>query len=193
MRLTDQQLLARVADGDRAAFGELYDRCAPRLFGLLVKLTRNRAEAEDVLQEVFLHVWRKAGRYDPGLSQPIVWLMLIARARAIDGLRRRASQADMLAKAPRPPETINHAALNGTVNDREPSNSVSAAMASLPIEQSDAIGLAFHGGLTAAQIAALRGVPVGTVKTRIRLGMMKLRDAVNTGVRAWRTNSEVAT
>lgn len=191
MQVTDQQLLALIAGGDRAAFGELYDRFAARIFGLLRKLLRDRAEAEDVLQEVFLHVWRNAGRYDPRLSQPIVWLMLSARARGIDALRRRASQNDLLDRAPPRPEKV-AGQQESRCGQGEQACRVGSAMASLPAEQADAIGLAFQGGLTAAQIAALRGVPVGTVKTRIRSGMIKLRDAVNNGARALRS-SEVAT
>ncbi len=188
MKVSDQRLLALIASGDRAAFGEFYDRFAPRIFGLLLRLVHNRAEAEDVLQEVFLNVWRNASRYDPKLAEPAVWLMLTARSRAIDALRKRKS---LSATA----EASAHNAVAQAApaeDDMTRWRRVSQAMAALPSEQSDAIGLAFHGGLTCAQIAALRGVPIGTVKTRIRLGMIKLRDAVSNGARAFRT-SEVAT
>jgi len=191
MHITDQQLLALIAAGDRAAFGELFDRFAPRLFGLLLKIVSDRAEAEDVLQEVFLQVWRNAARYDARLSQPIVWLMLIARAKGIDAVRRRASHNDLLDRAPRPPEFASGRA-GARADALEQAPRLSGALAALPAEQSDAIGLAFQGGLAAAQIAALRGVPVGTVKTRIRSGMIKLRDAVNSRARAFQS-SEVAT
>lgn len=190
MKVSDQQLLALIAAGDRAAFGEFYDRFAPRIFGLLLRLVHDRTEAEDVLQDVFVQVWRNAGRYDPRLSEPAVWLMLTARSRAIDALRKRSSQAKVAESAAR-----------GVAEAVPPSppvddelvrwRRVSQAMTTLPSEQSDAISLAFHGGLSCAQIAALRGVPIGTVKTRIRLGMIKLRDAVAGGARAFRT-SEVA-
>ena len=191
MKESDQRLLALIASGDRAAFGEFYDRFSPRIFGLLLRLVRNRAEAEDVLQEVFLNVWRNAGRYDPKLAEPAVWLMLTARSRAIDALRKRTSQsATAEASARDAGEPV--AKPGPAEDDMTRWQRVSQAMATLPSEQSDAIGLAFHGGLTCAQIAALRGVPIGTVKTRIRLGMIKLRDAVSRGARAFRT-SEVAT
>lgn len=206
----DHELLRRIARHDRAAFAEFYDRFAPRVFGLLVKLMRDRTEAEDVLQDVFLHVWRSADRYDEGLSHPIVWLMLIARARAIDVIRKRTSQFNLAAgfaakngvHAGHLGHTNAHAnglaAANGG-NGHAASDSIAhvgdsrtvevgQAMAALPAEQSDAIGLAYQGGLTCAQIADLRGVPVGTVKTRIRLGMIKLREAVDNGSNAFRTS-----
>jgi len=191
MKVSDQRLLALIASGDRAAFGEFYDRFAPRIFGLLLRLVHNRAEAEDVLQEVFLHVWRNASRYDPQLAEPAVWLMLTARSRAIDALRKRRSlSATVEASARDAGEPV--ASPVPAEDDMTRWRRISQAMATLPSDQSDAIGLAFHGGLTCAQIAALRGVPIGTVKTRIRLGMIKLRDAVSSGARAFRTN-EVAT
>jgi len=191
MKVSDQRLLALIASGDRAAFGEFYDRFAPRIFGLLLRLVHNRAEAEDVLQEVFLHVWRNASRYDPKLAEPAVWLMLTARSRAIDALRKRRSlSATVEASARAAGEPV--ASPVPAEDDMTRWRRISQAMATLPSDQSDAIGLAFHGGLTCAQIAALRGVPIGTVKTRIRLGMIKLRDAVSSGARAFRTN-EVAT
>ena len=210
----DHELLRRIARHDRAAFAEFYDRFAPRVFGLLVKLMRDRTEAEDVLQDVFLHVWRSADRYDEGLSHPIVWLMLIARARAVDAIRKRVSQTNLAVgfaalSGAHGLNGQNHSAgsngsgngyanghaTNGSANAHSAAHAgesrtveVGQAMAALPAEQSDAIGLAYHGGLTCAQIAELRGVPVGTVKTRIRLGMIKLREAVDSGSRAFRTS-----
>ncbi len=194
MNVTDQQLIALIAGKDRVAFSELYRRFAPRVFGLVLKLARDRTEAEDILQEVFLHVWKNAGRYDPRLSQPIVWLMLIARGRTIDAMRRRSSQAELVQRAPPPTGLYNDGATSN--GSHEQSWRVHTVLASLPAEQSDAIGLAFQGGLTAAQIAALRGAPVGTVKTRIRLGMIRLRETLNGvslthGARTPRTSSEV--
>jgi RNA polymerase sigma-70 factor (ECF subfamily) len=191
MKVSDQQLLALIASGDRAAFAEFYDRFAPRIFGLLLRLVHHRADAEEVLQEVFLHAWRNAKRYDPRLSEPAVWLMLTARSRAIDALRKRASQVETVESSARATDGRSSSQAQPADDDLMRWRRVSQAMTTLPSEQSDAISLAFHGGMSCAQIAALRGVPIGTVKTRIRLGMIKLRDAVASGARTFRT-SEVA-
>jgi RNA polymerase sigma-70 factor, ECF subfamily len=171
---SDQDLLADAGRGDRAAFATLYDRYASRLFGLILMLVRDRTVAEDVLQEVFLHIWRKAADYNPALAKPSVWMMLITRGKSIDALRRRgamtaavASWSSMVGTPSADPRT-----------DTDPrTEKACKALAALPPEQSEALTLAFHGGLTSAEIALHRGVPLGTIKTRIRLGLRKLRDA----------------
>jgi RNA polymerase sigma-70 factor (ECF subfamily) len=170
-RRGDEALLASIAGRDRDAFAEFYDRYAARMFGLILKLIRRRDAAEDVLQDVFLQVWRKAGDYDSRLSRPLIWLMLVTRGRAIDWLRRHGSAA------PAPP------GFNGSAHATRPrhdddSFNPAPALARLPAEQAEAISLAFYGGLTYPQIAELCAVPLGTVKTRIRLGMKKLRETI---------------
>jgi RNA polymerase sigma-70 factor (ECF subfamily) len=168
---TDLDLLGRVAARDRAAFAALYDRYAPRAFGLILKLVRNRTDAEDVLQEAFLQVWNQAGRFDPGRASADVWVLLIARSRAVDRLRRRTVvTTDEVPDAGRTEEPA-----AGLVR-REEGDRVRAALGHLPAEQRDPICLAFFHGLTHEQIAARLSLPLGTVKTRIRLGMARLRD-----------------
>lgn len=170
-----QRLLAAVAAGDRGAFAELYDLVAARLFGLIVNLTRDRSVAEDILQDVFLHIWRRAGDYNPQLAKPMVWMMMIARGKSIDHLRRRGTLAAAMAGW-RGVAAMKAGDRGVEIDvDREKARH---ALASLPSEQSEAITLAFHGGLTSAEIALHRGVPLGTIKTRIRLGMRKLREAL---------------
>jgi len=173
---TDADLLAAIARKDQAAFAELYDRFADRMFGLILKLLRQRTEAEDVLQDVFMHIWNRADGYNPCLGSPLVWMMLVTRARAIDYLRRRGAQATAVASLhARMPVSdqnghSNHHTDNGTAGHRSPD------LSGLPADQFEAIHLAYHGGLTCSQIADLRQLPIGTVKTRIRLGMRKLRE-----------------
>lgn len=171
MARSDQQLLSGIAAGDRDAFAEFYDRHAPRALGLLVKLLGARGDAEDVLQEVFWQVWSRAGQYDAARSTPQVWLYLLLRSRALDQLRRR--------RAGTAPPAYAAAGDSDPVRDLErgeASERVRQALAQLPEEQRSAITLAFYSGLTHEKVAQHQSIPVGTVKTRIRLGMKRLRD-----------------
>jgi RNA polymerase sigma-70 factor (ECF subfamily) len=167
----DHELLEAIKAGDRQAFAALYDRHAPRLLGLLARWLGDCGEAEDALQETFWHVWRRAEQYDPTRSPPIVWLQLIGRSRALDRLRRRRPEADPAAGARVAVPDDPAAALVADESSRQ----VREALALLPEEQRSAILLAFYGGLTHEQVAAHQAAPLGTVKTRIRLGMRRLR------------------
>ncbi len=167
---TDECLVERVAGGDRAAFAALYDRYAPRLLGLIVKILGIRGEAEDVLQETFLQVWSSAGRFDPTRSPPDVWLLLLARSRALDRLRRRVAATGPAGEEPCAADDPPAEAARRDEADRARS-----AVAGLPADQRVAVELAFFQGLTHEQIAAKVGAPLGTVKTRIRLGLNRLR------------------
>ncbi len=170
---SDQDLLGRTAARDRVAFGALYDRYAPRAFGLILRIIRNRTDAEDVLQETFLQVWNQASRYDPTRSAPDVWLLLIARSRAVDRVRKRqvATREDV-------PDPATHDDPDTALVQREDAERVRTALDALPPEQGDLIRKAFFGGRTHEQIATELNLPLGTVKTRIRLGMIRLRDRV---------------
>ena len=168
-------LLGRVALRDREAFGSLYDQYAPLVFKLVLRMMRDRAEAEDLLQDVFLQVWRTAPSYDSRRGHPSAWLVTIARSRAIDRLRsaeyrrRRHETPDV--------EKVEGAAdLRHEVSLRESAAAVRDAVASLPEEQRRAIELAYFDGLTQSEVAQKLREPLGTVKTRIRLGMLKLRE-----------------
>ncbi|MCA9291867.1 MAG: sigma-70 family RNA polymerase sigma factor [Phycisphaerales bacterium] len=174
MTETDESLMARVASRDLEAFGALHDRYAPRLFGLLLKLLSDRVDAEDILQDVFWQVWRKADRYDPSLAAPAVWLLQITRNRAIDVLRARRSRGFGEGGDHEAPE------VPATRSDTELVARTRTALRALPREQCEAIELAFYRGLTGAQIAQHQDAPLGTIKTRIRLGMQKLRDLLHT-------------
>jgi RNA polymerase sigma-70 factor (ECF subfamily) len=180
MLVSDEQLLQRTAQGDCQAFAEFYDRHAARAFGLLVKLLPSRSDAEDVLQEVFWQVWRNAGRFDPRRAPPAVWVFAIARSRAIDELRRRHHAATMsstampgIAKAEQTDSPFEN------LLDNERQSAVRQALEGLPLEQQTAIMMSFFRGQSHAQVAREQGIPLGTVKTRISLGMKRLRNLLH--------------
>ncbi len=166
-----EDLIARMADGDRPAFALFYDLYAPRVLGSLLRGLRHRADAEDVLQETFYHVWRSAAQYSPQRSSPEVWLMLIARSRLIDFLRRKRPLATgSLANTTVPPVDP----LAGLAHD-EAAARVKDALAQLPAEQQTAISLSYFGGLTHREVAEHQEIPLGTAKTRILLGIRSMR------------------
>jgi RNA polymerase sigma-70 factor (ECF subfamily) len=175
MERSEQQLLSRIAAGDRAAFAEFYDRHAPRVLGLLVKLLGNAEDAQDVLQETFWQLWCRAGQYDATRSVPEVWLSLIARSRALDHLRQQRAAGAW--PAGHEPAVVQDPA--SALERTESSQQVRAALEQLPDEQRGAITLAFYAGWTCEQVARFQAVPLGTAKTRIRLGMKRLRDLLS--------------
>ena len=161
-----------LAAGDVSAFAAIYDRHAPRVYGLLARLLRYHGGADDVLQETFWHAWNTAGRYDPRRSTPAVWLFLIARSKAIDALRR--GRRDPAAGSYFEPALESDA--SAQVESEELSASVRGGLSRLPEEQRTALVLAFYDGLTHEEIARRQDIPLGTAKTRIRLGMKRLRE-----------------
>jgi RNA polymerase sigma-70 factor, ECF subfamily len=171
----DVALLTAIAARDEVALAQLYDRYRAILFGLLMRILNNREEAEDVLQEVFLQVWRKAGDFDEKRGRPFTWLVTLGRSRGIDRLRALASRERVAEAGARETlEEISDAASDafraeqrGLVND---------ALAQLPDEQKRPLILAYFDGLTQSEIATRLGAPLGTVKTRMRTGLTKLRE-----------------
>ncbi len=171
MLRSDELLVARMAAGDRDSFADFYDRHSARVLGLLVRILNDRAAAEDVLQEAFWQAWSRAGQFDPTRATAAVWISLIARSRALDLLRRkpRAALVAETFDSPTPDDTLQ-------VDAQEQRSRARQALEQLPHEQRHVIQLAFFSGLTHEQIAAREKQPLGTVKTRIRLGMKRLRD-----------------
>ena len=172
---SDIELLHAVARSDEAALAALYDRYRLILFGLLVRILNSREEAEDVLQEVFLQVWRRAADFDEERGRPFTWLVTLARSRAIDRLRVLASRQRLADSAAQ--EVAGEA--SDAVADAlhaEQREIVARALATLPEEQRRTLKLAYFEGLTQSEIATQLGTPLGTVKTRMRTGMMKLRE-----------------
>jgi RNA polymerase sigma-70 factor (ECF subfamily) len=162
-------LIGRLAGGDHAALAEVYDRYSGLVNGLALRILRNTAEAEEVIQEVFLQIWRQAVRYDPTRGSAEAWICTIARTRALDRLRRRTSRREdsdeALPGATDMPRTVEALA-------------VRKALQSLSPDQRTALELAYYEGLTQSEIALRLGEPLGTVKTRIRTAMMRLRDVL---------------
>lgn len=165
----EQGLLRRLANGDHAALGEFYDLYAGLAHGLAVRILRDASEAEDVVQEVFMQVWRQAVRYDPGRGSPVSWVCTMARTRALDRRRRRVSRREERSEAAPP---------TSTSPSPDITLAVRAALGSLSGEQRRAVELAYFEGLTQSEIAQRLDEPLGTVKTRIRTGMTRLREAL---------------
>ena len=164
-----------MARGDQTALAGIYDRYRLILFGLVMRILHDRAEAEDVLQETFLQVWRRAGDFDEARGRAFTWLVTIARSRALDRLRSSASRVRVADEAAQMPHDEVGDAAEDAVRSEEGSV-VRKALAELPIEQRRALFLAYFEGLTQTEIAARLGDPLGTVKTRMRSGMIKLRE-----------------
>ena len=172
---SDILLLKAIAARDEAALAQLYDRYRTILFGLLMRILNNREEAEDVLQEVFLQVWRKAADFDESRGRPFTWLVTLARSRGIDRLRTLASRERIAeAGAREVSEEISDAATDAFKSEQR--GLVSDALAKLPDEQKRPIMLAYFDGLTQSEISTRLGAPLGTVKTRMRTGMIRLRE-----------------
>ena len=173
------ELLRLTSAGDRAAFGELFDRNSSIVLGLLLRMLRQRPEAEEVLQEVFLQVWREAGRFQPERSAPRSWMLLIARSRALDRLRSRQSRERREDEAVRTAwldgQPVALPAVLGELEAAERRHRIAAALGRLPDEQRQAVELAFFEGLTHRRVAERLEQPLGTVKSRILLGLKRLR------------------
>ena len=168
-------MLKAIAAKDEAALAQLYDRYRVILFGLLMRILNNREEAEDVLQEVFLQVWRKAADFDESRGRPFTWLVTLGRSRGIDRLRTLASRERVAeAGAREAADEISDAAADALRSEQR--GLVSDALAKLPDEQKRTIMLAYFDGLTQSEIATRLGAPLGTVKTRMRTGMLRLRE-----------------
>lgn len=173
---THEDLIRLVALGDEAAFEELYDAVAPRVYGLVRRVVRDPAQSQEVTQEVFVDVWAQASRFDADRGKAISWILVIAHRRAVD--RVRASQAstdrDLRQGIKEYQESYDDVA--DTVETQMEGERVRQALATLTDPQREAISLAYYGGYTHQEVAELLKIPVGTVKTRIRDGMIRLRD-----------------
>ncbi|HEY0555724.1 MAG TPA: sigma-70 family RNA polymerase sigma factor [Thermoanaerobaculia bacterium] len=182
--MTDGALMRQVADRQPAALDALYDRHAPTLLALGRRILGNLPDAEEVLQEVFLHVWNHSGRYDPGRSSVSTWLVLITRSRAIDRLRTR-KVVERTHESSAQANPVEHASPEGveTVFIHERRERVRSELAKLPDEQRQVLEMAFYQGLSQSEIAAKAELPLGTVKTRTLLAMKKLRSALRDEIR----------
>jgi RNA polymerase sigma-70 factor (ECF subfamily) len=174
----DVELLKAIAVKDEGALGRLYDGYRLILFSVLMRILNNREEAEDVLQEVFLQVWRRAGDFDENRGRPFTWLVTLARSRGIDRLRSLASRGRVaMAGANEASEEVSDAATDAIRSEQR--GVVNDALSQLPEDQKRPLMLAYFDGLTQSEIAMQLGAPLGTVKTRMRSGMMKLRELLS--------------
>jgi RNA polymerase sigma-70 factor (ECF subfamily) len=179
---TQARLLGRVAARDLQALSEFYDQTARSLFSVAVQVLGNEEEAEEAVQDVFVQVWERASTFDPNLGSAFHWALSITRHRAIDRLRsrqRRARLADRLEES----GAAEPAAMAGPeegVLTAEEGSAVRSALSILPEEQRRPIEMAFFGGLTHPEIAQALCEPLGTIKARIRRGLLKLRESLTT-------------
>ena len=184
------QLLARAGLGDRAAFATLYDKSSSHLFAVVLRICRDRAQAEDILQEVYVNVWRAASGFDAAQSQPLTWLTSIARNRAIDSLRRGQTQPQLQTSHSADDEDSD---VYDTTADDSPgplellsrasdARALSACLEGLTPPQRQSVALAFYDGLSHAEVADQMGQPLGTVKSWVRRALLSLKACLERAV-----------
>ncbi|NUP75079.1 MAG: ECF RNA polymerase sigma factor SigK [Sinomonas sp.] len=172
------ELLARVAHGDQDAFGSLYDALAPLVHGLVLRVVRDPAQSEEVTQEVFLEVWQQAKRFDADRGRARAWITVMAHRRAVDRVRAAQAAADRDLREGVKEFRESYDDVEHRVEVALESERVHKALESLTEVQRQAIRLAYYGGYTYGEVADALGLPLGTVKTRIRDGMIRLRDVL---------------
>jgi RNA polymerase sigma factor (sigma-70 family) len=192
------QLLARAGLGDRAAFATLYDKTSSHLFAVVLRINRDRGQAEDVLQEVYVNVWRSASSFDAAQSQPLTWLTRVARNRAIDSLRRTQTQPqfenrfsgeeedndvydDKADDAPGPLDLLSQASDARALTD---------CMQDLSAPQRQSVAMAFYDGLSHAEVAEKMGQPLGTVKSWVRRALASLKGCLESAAQVDATASQ---
>ena len=176
---SDRALVSRIERRDADALAALYDRYAARVNGLASRILGDTGDAEEIVQEVFLYAWRSAASYDGARGTVLAWLLVAARSRAIDRLRaRRPGGRERTRPLDDAPEPASAEDVEAGVEGRRWEAICRAAVAELPAEQREALELAYFGGLTQQEIAAKTATPLGTIKTRVRLGLMKLRERI---------------
>ena len=173
-------LIHRIAKQDRDAFSEFYDRCSAIVFSLGLRMLKVRSDAEDLLQEVFVQIWRQAVNYSEDRGSPEAWVVNIARSRAIDKLRsiRRMEKSFVLTEDPSRAESA--VDVESSAAASEARMTMNSALATLPEAQRQVLELAYFDGLTQTEIADRLAEPLGTVKTRIRSGIQRLREILGT-------------
>lgn len=172
-----EDLLQLVGAGSQEAFAALYDQIAGKVFGLTVRVVRDRAQAEEVSQEALLEVWRKARRYDSTRGQAMAWIMTIAHHRAVDRVRAEQSARDRMQRTA-PADLDRHDVVVEAAESAAEQESVRNALEQLTDLQREAVDLAYYGGHTYRTVAEMLDVPLGTVKTRLRDGLSRLRAAL---------------
>jgi RNA polymerase sigma-70 factor (ECF subfamily) len=169
-------LLGLVAEGDQAAFGELYDRSSGRVLGLVRRLLKDHAQSEEVTQEIFLEVWQNAKRYDPARGSATTWMLTMAHRRAVDRIRSSQSTRDRDNRIGLRDMETEYDSVSESVEIRVEHERVGQALQRLTQLQRQAVTLSYYGGYSHSEVAEMLKVPIGTVKTRLRDGMIRLRD-----------------
>jgi len=170
-------LLARTAEGDRSAFRSLYDRSSAKLFGVVLRILKDRQKSEDVLQDVFVKVWQKAGSYDPGQGRPITWMATIARNRAIDIIR--ATRPEKTIDEPGDEEEIFRLGGQDAEHvDLAELESLRFCLGEMKDDDRNYVLLAYYEGFSREELAERFEAPVGTIKTRLRRGLLALRSCL---------------
>jgi RNA polymerase sigma-70 factor (ECF subfamily) len=173
----DQQALERMARGEHDALAELYDRYGRTVYSLALRIVRDQGDAEDIVQEVFSQAWRQAGRYDSGRGPVVGWLLTMARSRAIDRVRgRRVRPAAILDETAALDMPDGARLADEQLEWAGRASQIRSVFEELPLLQRMAIELAFYEGLTHSEVAERLELPLGTVKTRIRQGLLKMKD-----------------
>ena len=175
---TNETLLARIATGDEAAFGALYDELAPRVLGLVRRLLVDSAQSEEVTQEIFLEIWQNAPRYEPSKGGATTWIFTMAHRRAVDRIRSSQAGRNRDVRIGIRDFENDYDNVADTVETTVENERVKKAMFQLTELQRQAITLAYYGGYSHSEVAEKLQVPLGTVKTRLRDGMIRLRDAL---------------
>jgi RNA polymerase sigma-70 factor (ECF subfamily) len=173
-----EALLGRVATGDKVAFEQLYDEVAGAVYGLAVRVIRDPAQAEEVAQEVLVEVWRKAATYDASRGGALAWIMTLAHRRAVDRVRSEQASAEREDRAGRREPPVAPDGVAELVMDRLDRQRVRDCLGNLTQPQRESITLAYYDGYTYREVATRIGLPLGTVKTRMRDGLIRLRDCL---------------
>jgi RNA polymerase sigma-70 factor (ECF subfamily) len=174
-------LLKRASRGDEGAFAEWYDATSSRAFGLAVRVLRDRAQAEEVTQEAYLDCWRHAARFDTAKGSAISWMLTIVHRKAVDRVRSAEASTRRDTAYGHREMSVEHDETAESATASLEAARVRTALADLTIKQREAVQLAFLGGYTHTEVAAMLDLPVGTAKTRIRDGLIRLRDALGVG------------